>query len=80
MSEQTLTMQESHKLVGTIDDLAQISVVRFCGPERILTDEKTRVCVQVDIESFGDCCIIYLTQSQALKLAEEIQNVYRKAD
>lgn len=57
-----------------------LSLSAFCGPRDILTfgTEDTPVCVQIAIDSSVNFATIRLTKTQALKLAEEIQNVYRE--
>lgn len=79
MSKTILNIQEDPILTNSvIGPYRELTVTRYCGPERILKTEKTPVCIQLTLDTSQNYVTIRLTKTQALKLAEEIQNVYRE--
>ncbi len=78
MSETILTISEE-RAVADVFIGNYLTVTSYCEAIGILDIQDTRICLEVSINTASASLTINLTKSQALKLAEEIQNVYDKS-
>lgn len=80
MSEQIFATLEIPSIRENDNEVSSyISVSRFCCPERIVSRgiDDSRKSIQISIDTPKSYGMIRLTKTQALSLAEKIQNVYR---